>query len=46
MIFPIPKERSPFIAAPVLANNSGADVPKPIKVAPMIEFGSLNFTAI
>ena len=24
-----------MIAAPVLVNNSGADVPKPIKVAPI-----------
>jgi len=29
------RDKSPFIAAPVLVNNSGADVPKPIKVAPI-----------
>ena len=38
-ILPIAKSKSPFIAAPVLANNSGADVPNPIKVAPIIELG-------
>ena len=40
------RDKSPLIAAPVLVNNSGADVPKPIKVAPITEFGSLNLTAI
>ena len=45
-IFPIPKSKSPFNAAPVLANNSGADVPNPINVAPIIELGILNFRAI
>ena len=46
IIFPIPNERFPFNAAPELANSSGADVPKPIKVAPITELGILNFIAI
>ena len=45
-MFPIPKDKSPLSAAPVLANNSGAEVPNPIKVAPIIDAGILSFSAI
>ena len=45
-MLPIPKDKFPFNAAPVLANNSGAEVPKPINVAPIIDGGIFNFSAI
>ena len=45
-MFPIPNDKFPFNAAPELANNSGAEVPKPIKVAPITELGILNLIAI
>ena len=46
IMLPIPSDKFPFKAAPVLANSSGAEVPNPIKVAPIIDCGIFNFTAI
>ena len=37
IILPIPSDKFPFKAAPVLANSSGAEVPNPINVAPIID---------